>query len=79
MTEKENKVARYKLDVRRVESRVREAKVVMTEGYKKLQAELERDYSKLKGEYERELLSLEHARVDLELATSELEQSFERP
>lgn len=77
MTDKENKVARYELDLRRAESRVREGKVAMTEGYKKLQAEMERDYAKLKGEYERELLSLEHARVDLELAKSELAQGFD--
>lgn len=85
MTEKENKVARYKLDVKNDEARVVEAKRKLDEGYKKGQAriaqvsaDVECDYAGLKGDLERMRNNLLKAKADLELAESELARGFEK-
>ena len=76
MNEKELKLRHYELDVRVQETKVRDAKIQLDEGYKKLMADFEREYALLKNNYERELLRLERERAYVELAKEELSRGF---
>lgn len=77
MTEKELLVQRYQHDVRLQETRVRDAKIAMEEGYKKLMADFEREYERLKSEYERECITLEKEKLYLKHAQDAMEKGFE--
>lgn len=77
ITEKEQRVRSAEIDVKVQESRVREARVACEQGYKKLQAELEKEYDKLKREVERAELGLEWEKSRLELAQADLQRGFE--
>ncbi len=77
ITEKEHRVKCAEIDVKEQESRVREARCAMEQGYKKLQAEMEKEYDKLKREFEREELRLEREKSRLELAQADLQRGFE--
>jgi len=78
MTERELKFVRCKWDVKEQESRVKEAKAALDQGYKKLQAEMEQEYSKLKCEYERELIKLEKEKAYLKAAEEDMEAGYSK-
>ena len=84
MTEKQHKVERNKLEVREAESRLRQARRDLDEGYKKAQArveqekaEMEREYSKLKEELERAKIRVEMEKTSLQYAEAELARGYE--
>jgi hypothetical protein len=77
MTEKEQKVREAEIVVRLQKNEVKQARIALEQGYKKLQAEMERDYDKLKRELEREELRLEREKTRLELAKAELARGFQ--
>lgn len=77
MTEKEKDVKCAEISVREQESRVKEARCALEQGYKKLQAVMETEYDKLKRELEREELRLEREKTKFELAQAELARGFE--
>lgn len=83
MTEKEYAVERAKLDVRDAESRLREARSNLAEGYKKgasiieqAKADQEREYGKLKEELERAVVALDKERAYLQHMEAELARGF---
>ena len=76
MNEKELKLRQYELDVRLQETKVRDAKSQLDEGYKILMSNFEKDYTVLKGNYERALLSLEREKACVEFAKAELARGF---
>lgn len=76
MNEKELRLRQYELDVSLQETKVRDAKTQLDEGYKVLIANLEKEYAVLKSNYERALLSLERERACVEFAKSELSRGF---
>ena len=77
MNEKELKLRHHELDVRVQETKVRDAKLQLDEGYKKLQADFEREYAQLKSNYERELLRLDREKACVDFAKDELARGFE--
>ena len=77
MNEKELNVKRCELDVRIQETKVRDAKIALDEGYKKLKAEFDKEYSLLKSAYEREIIYLEREKAYLENARAMLAKGFE--
>lgn len=77
MTEKELNVKRSELDVRTQETRLRDAKVALDEGYKKLKADFDSAYAKLKSDYERECINLEREKLYLKQAQEVVAQGFE--
>lgn len=77
MNEKELNVKRCELDVRTQETKVRDAKIALDEGYKKLKAEFDKEYSLLKSAYEREIIYLEREKAYLENARAMLAKGFE--
>lgn len=66
MTHREVKIARGQCDVRKQESKVREAQHNLEHGYAKAKAEMEREYAKLKAELEREMIELESEKLYLQ-------------
>jgi len=77
MNDKELHVKRCECDVSIQMCRVRDAKIAMDDGYKRLKAELEREYSKLKSDYERECIMLERERAYLENAREAIDKGFD--
>lgn len=59
------------------ETKVRDAKVQLDEGYNKLKADFEREYAILKSNYEREVLRLDRERACVDFAKDELARGFE--
>lgn len=78
MTEKQLSVKRCEFDVRTQETKVRDAKCALDEGYVKLKADFERDYSRLKSDYERECIALEREKAYLESARELLAKGFDQ-
>ena len=76
MTEKEYKAERLALEVRELETRKRDAKEDLDQGYVRLKAEFEKDYAKLKTAYERACLKVERGKLFLLEAKSEIEKEF---
>lgn len=85
MTENENRVARYKVDVLNAECNVVMAKLKLDEGYKKGQArmaqtaaEVESDYATLKADHQKAVNELTKEKADLEFALAELERGYSK-
>ena len=76
MTEKEYRVERLALEVREKETRIRDAKGEMDQGYIRLKADFEKDYAKLKSEYERACLEFERCKLFLAQAKEEAVKEF---
>ena len=77
MNQREYNVERSKLDVKQAESKLREAQKDFEYIYKKMQADLDREYNKLKECVERAKLDLDREKTFLKMAESELEKPFE--
>lgn len=77
MTEKEHRLRLAEIDVEMQKARVREAKVALEEGHKRLLAEFEKEYSKLKAEYQRACLVLTRERSYVERFRTELTEGFQ--
>lgn len=77
MKEKEVDVKMAEFHVRSSEIDVKQAKVEMEEGYKRLKAKMDIEYEVLKNNYQQALLDLEEARLHLTCAKDSLEVGFE--
>lgn len=84
MTEKQYKVERAKLDTRDAESRLREAKQNLDEGYRRSQAQveqakaaMEKKYSRLKEELERAKNRCDMEKTYLQYVEAELSRGYE--
>ena len=77
MNGKELRLKHCELDVRVQETKVRDAKIELDEGYNKLKADFEKEYSKLKNSYEREVLRLDREKAYVEFAKDELARGFD--
>lgn len=84
MNDKESKVKRYEIDVKDAQSRLRECRSNLTQGYLNGQAQIEqakavaeRDYSRLKEDVIRAENSLAKEKILLEQAIEELERGFD--
>jgi hypothetical protein len=77
MTDKEYSLKLSEVNVRSQKLRVREAKIEMEEGYKRLKAKMESQYENLKANYEMALIGLEEAELDLAKSREEAEKNFD--
>lgn len=76
MTEKERQVAVSRAEVKIQETRVRDARTALDQGYLKLKAEFDEAYAILKSDLEREQLKLDKEKAYLEEAEAELARGF---
>lgn len=76
MNEKEKIVKLCEVDVKIAETRVRETKSALDNGYQKLKADMDREYDKLKAEHDRAVLELEREKAHLAHARAELERGY---
>lgn len=84
MKEKEYNVARARHDVREAESKVRDAKRNLDEGYREelakveqAKASMEKTYSNLKEELERAQIELDREKDALKFAEAEMARGYE--
>ena len=76
MNEKELKFEHCEVDVRIQETKVRDSKIQLEQGYKRLASEFEKEYAILKSNYERELIRFERERTFVSFARDELTRGF---
>lgn len=77
MTELEASVKHAELEVKKQAVRTAQTKVELEEGYKRLQADMERKYGRLKTAHELEKLDLESEKISLEVAKEAHRKGFE--
>jgi len=77
MNDKELRVERCKLDVKTAESKLREAKRNLEEGYKKSQAQVEQAKSDMEKEYGRLKEEVKRAEIQVQLENKYVEAAEE--
>lgn len=77
MKEKEIDVKLAEFNVRSCELGVKQSRIEMEEGYKRLKAKLDIEYESLKNNHQQALLDLEEAKLRLTCAKDDLDKGFE--
>ena len=78
MTPLEQTLRYWELQVQEQQTRVKECKLNLDEGYKRLKAKFEEDYANLKFVYERSLIQLEKDKSYFEVAKSNIERGYDK-